>query len=197
MTLAQPARTKTKDALRNHAKLLFAERGYEGVSMRDIAGAVGIQQSAIYNHFTSKQHLLVDLLESHMHRLLGAMERAVDPDVPPPERLRQFARFHVKYQLDEPEDVFLAYMELRSLEPASKEIVIPLRDRYERTIREILQDGVSEGVFHLNDAAVVARGLLAMMTGVTIWFRDGGRLDRETVAETYVATALQAVGYQG
>ncbi len=197
MAVTQATRTNTKETLRNHARRLFAERGYEGVSMRDIAGSVGIQQSAIYNHFPSKQHLLVDLMESHMHRLLDAMYRAVESDATPVERLTQFARFHVKYQLEESDDVFLAYMELRSLEPDSKAIVIPLRNEYERTLREILEDGAKSGVFHVADAAVVARGLLAMMTGVTVWFRDGGRLDRETVANTYVTTALQAVGYKG
>ena len=60
------SRPDTGAALRTHARRLFARHGYEGVSMRDIAGALGIRQSAIYNHFPSKQHLLLDLMVSHM-----------------------------------------------------------------------------------------------------------------------------------
>ncbi len=194
MTLDQPARTNTKDDLRLHAKRLFAKHGYEGVSMRDIAGSVGIRQSAIYNHFPSKQHLLVDLMVSHMERLLDAMRTSVGTSGTPQDRLTAFARFHVTYHIDQPEDVFLAYMELRSLEPEGRAAIIPLRNAYERALRDILEAGAKDGSFTLADTSVVARALLAMLTGVTVWFREPGRLDRETVAEAYVATVLQAVG---
>lgn len=195
MTFQQPTRTNTKEDLRDHARRLFAEHGYEGVSMRDIAGSVGIRQSAIYNHFPSKQHLLVDLMTSHMERLLDAMRHAVGATGTPVERLTAFARFHVTYHIDQPEDVFLAYMELRSLEDEGRSAIVPLRNAYEKTLRDILADGARDGSFHVADTAVVARALLAMLTGVTVWFRDNGRLDRETVAEAYVKTVLQAVGY--
>ena len=54
----------TKARLLKHSRTLFARHGYEGVSMRDIAGAVGLRQSAIYNHFSCKQDLLVTLMVS-------------------------------------------------------------------------------------------------------------------------------------
>ncbi|MEO1399300.1 MAG: TetR/AcrR family transcriptional regulator [Pseudomonadota bacterium] len=194
MSLAQASRTNTKDELRRQAKRLFAQHGYEGVSMRDIAGAIGIRQSAIYNHFPSKQHLLVDLMVSHMERLLEAMRSSVGNDGSPQERLIAFARFHVTYHIDQPEDVFLAYMELRSLEKDGRAAVLPLRNAYEKTLRDILNAGTRDGMFIVSDSAVVARALLAMLTGVTVWYREPGRLDRETVAETYVETVLRAVG---
>ncbi len=194
MTVLPPARTNTKEDLRIHARRLFAAHGYEGVSMRDIAGSVGIRQSAIYNHFPSKQHLLVDLMESHMQRLLEAMHGAVGKSGTPVERLTAFARFHVTYHIDQPEDVFLAYMELRSLGDEGRTAVIPLRDAYERTLRDILEAGAKDGSFSIAQTAVTARAILAMLTGVTVWFRDGGSLDRDAVARAYVQTVLQAVG---
>lgn len=194
MPVKHAPRTNTKDDLRDHARRLFAEHGYEGVSMRDIAGSVGIRQSAIYNHFPSKQHLLVDLMVSHMERLLDAMRIAVSKSVTPVERLTAFARFHVTYHIDQPQDVFLAYMELRSLEAEGRKAIIPLRDDYERFLQETLVAGAQDGTFAIADTAVVTRAILAMLTGVTVWFRDDGRLDRDAVAEAYVATVLQAVG---
>ena len=189
------SRPNTKDELRDHARRLFARHGYEGVSMRDIAGSVGVRQSAIYNHFPSKQHLLVDLMVSHMERLLDAMRTAVKSHETPAEQLKAFAHFHVTYHIDQPEDVFLAYMELRSLEEEGRKVVLPLRDAYERTLRDILKAGHANGDFQIGDPAVVSRALLAMMTGVTVWFKDDGKLDRQAVADTYVKTAMQSVGY--
>ena len=187
-------RPDTGAALREHARRLFARHGYEGVSMRDIAGALGIRQSAIYNHFQNKQHLLLDLMVSHMDRLLAAMRTAVPEGLPAVDRLEAFARFHVAYHIDQPEDVFLAYMELRSLEEPGRARVIALRDEYETTLRRILAAGQAEGSLKVPEVGVAARAILAMLTGVTVWFRDGGALDRDRVTEAYVRMALQSVG---
>ncbi|MDA9865423.1 TetR/AcrR family transcriptional regulator, partial [bacterium] len=187
-------RTNTKAELLTHARRLFAQRGYEGVSMRDIAGSVGVRQSAIYNHFASKQILLVDLMVSHMEVLLDAVQSAVKPDDDPAKRLETFVRFHVSYHINHPDDVFLAYMELRSLEDEGRKAVLSHRDAYEQVLRDILKAGVATGAFQIGDLAVTTRGILAMLTGVTVWFRDEGRLDATAVAETYVQAALQSVG---
>lgn len=178
--------SKTKDGIRDAARVLFANRGYEGVSMRDIAEAVGIRQSGIYNHFNGKQAILVDLMVGHMDGVLERLGVAMEGKVGAQARLEAFARFHVRDHIDRPEDVFLAYMELRSLEDAGRAQVLALRDAYEGALREILNGAVS-------DPAVTARMLLAMMTGVTVWYRDGGALSREDVVETYVRGVMGAV----
>ncbi|MEO0944252.1 MAG: TetR/AcrR family transcriptional regulator [Pseudomonadota bacterium] len=188
------SRKDTKARLLEHSRTLFARHGYEGVSMRDIAGAVGLRQSAIYNHFSNKQDLLVTLMVSHMDHLLSAMTDTIADISEPTQKLEAFARFHVTYHIDHPEDVFLAYMELRSLEDHGRAAVIPLRRSYENSLRNILTRGIETGAFRIGDPAVTARALLAMLTGVTVWFREGGGLDRHTVAESYVQAVLQSVG---
>lgn len=194
MPVTQVARTNTKQELRSHAQRLFAKHGYDGVSMRDIAGSVGIRQSAIYNHFQSKQHLLVDLMVNHMHVMLDAMRVAIDFTATPKAQLESFARFHVNFQIDYSDAVFIAYMELRSLEDEGHASVVVLRDQYEQTLRGILDAGIEAGDFVVSNSSVVARGLLAMMTGVTVWYRPDGDLTRDEVTESYIATVLRAVG---
>ncbi|MDJ0639300.1 MAG: TetR/AcrR family transcriptional regulator [Paracoccaceae bacterium] len=190
----ETSRSNTKDILRDHARRLFAERGYEGVSMRDIAGSVGVQQSAIYNHFASKQHLLVDLMVDHMEDLIRSMRAAVDFRATPREQLESFVRFHVNYQLDNPDALFIAYMELRSLEPEGRETVVVLRDEYELALRGILDAGDAAGEFEVTNPAVVARCILAMMTGVTVWYKETGPLGREAVVDVFAETILRSVG---
>lgn len=194
MAAPQHTRSNTKEDLRESARQLFARHGYEGVSMRDIAGSVGIRQSAIYNHFSSKQDLLVDLMVSHMEHLLETMRAAIKPMTTPTGKLRKFAWFHVTYHIEYPRQVFLAYMELRSLEAEGKKTILPLRDAYERTLRDILIEGQKTGDFAPADPPVLSRGILAMLTGVTVWYRDNGRLDRETVANLYADTVLRSAG---
>ena len=184
----------TKTLIRQEALRLFAERGFSAVSMRELADAVGMRQGGLYNHFGSKHDLLVDLMTRHMELLLDACDAALADISDPAARLDAFVRFHVGYHLEFPRDVFIAYMELRSLEGDAREAVIGLRDRYENVLCDILKDGVGEGVFVIRDPAVHARMLLSMLTGVTAWFRDGGRLSRDVIVDCYVTGALQSVG---
>ncbi|MEC8581602.1 MAG: TetR/AcrR family transcriptional regulator [Pseudomonadota bacterium] len=186
----------TKETIRLNALRLFAKSGYSAVSMRDIANAVGIQPGAIYNHFPSKQDILVDLMMTHMVDLLAAANNAMEGVEGTRNRLVAFARFHISYQLDFPDHVFIAYMELRSLEETGRQDVYVKRDEYEAILREVLEQGVKEGTFEVANAAVQTRALLAMMTGITVWFREDGELNRDQVIDCYVQAVLQSVGIQ-
>lgn len=184
----------TKDRLRAAALMLFARHGYDGVSMRMIADAVGLRQSAIYNHFAAKQDLLVDLMVTHMERVLTEAQAALEGVTGPEARLEAFCRFHVSNHIDHPQDVFIAYMEIRSLEPEGRAELIALRNRYEGLLRDILSEGARDGTFALQDPALLTRALLAMLTGVTVWFREDGPQDKASVVEGYLQAALQAAG---
>ena len=129
-----------------------------------------------------------------MEDLLEAMRDAVHDISDPVERLERFARFHVNYHIEKPEHVFLAYMEPRSLDEDGRANVLPLRDTYESCLRKTLMKGQSLGLFHFDDAAVTARAILAMLTGITVWFRKDGPLDQATVVENYIQLTLQSVG---
>ena len=189
-----PATKDTRATIRKAALRLFAERGYNAVSMRELADAVGMRQGGLYNHFDGKQALLSDLMETHMAGLLETLDGAMAEITGTRARLKAFVRHHVSHHLNYPDDVFLAYMEVRSLDSDNRARIVALRNRYEHRLRKILEDGCADGLFRIGDAAVHARMLLAMMTGVTVWYRDNGRLTRDEVVELYLGAALQSVG---
>jgi AcrR family transcriptional regulator len=182
----------TGPRVRAAALWLFARHGYAAVSMRQIAAEVGVQAGALYLYTPDKQSLLFDLMQGHMQELLAAL--ADVPPAAPVAALDQFARFHIRFHLDRPEAVFIAYMELRNLEPANFTAIEALRRRYEEALEKILRAGVAEGVFTLPDTKLATLALIAMLTGVTNWYRDGGRLGRAEVEAIYAAMALRAVG---
>ncbi len=186
--------SETKTSLRREALRLFSERGYSAVSMRELAEAVGMRQGGIYNHFASKQALLADLMATHIRALLAAHDEAMEGRGSPREQLAAFVRHHVDYHLDFPQDVFLAYLELRNLEPENRLEIVALRDRYELALRNILSKGQAEGTFTLADPAIHARLLLSMLTGATGWYRESGPLSREEVVTCHVQAAMQSVG---
>ncbi|OWU69030.1 TetR/AcrR family transcriptional regulator [Marinibacterium profundimaris] len=183
----------TGPRIREAALRLFAEHGYAAVSMRQIAAEVGVQAGALYNYTADKQSLLAGLMRGHLEELLA--ERAAEETGPDPlARLDAFTRFHIRYHLERPEAVFIAYMELRNLSPDNFREIEVLRHAYETELETVLQDGVAQGVFDVPDPKVATLAVIAMLTGVTTWYRDTGRLSRDEVAETYCGMVRRLVG---
>ena len=161
--------------------------------MRQSAAEVGVQAGALYLYTPDKQTLLADLMADHLDDLLSALGTLALPH-DPAARLDAFARFHIGFHLDRPEAVFIAYMELRNLAPENFTRIEALRRRYEDALEAILRDGVAQGRFRIPDTRLAAMALIAMLTGVTTWYRDGGRLGRAEVAGIYADMACKAVG---
>lgn len=182
----------TGPRIRKAAERLFAQSGYAAVSMRKIAAEVGVQVGALYNYIPDKQALLFDLMDSHMRELLDARAlRDVGQDAM--ARLEDFTRFHIRFHLKRPDAVFIAYMELRNLSEANFEKVEARRRLYEEELADILQQGMDEGTCRVADVRVATRAVIAMLTGVTTWYRAEGALSAQDVEEVYWQMVRKAV----
>lgn len=184
---------ETQKRVLKEALTLFAHQGYAAVSMRQIAGQCGIQAGALYNYFPTKQSILHGLMKSHMENLLQALE-GQPKESHPIKALDAFTRFHIRYHIGKPEEVFIAYMELRNLQPEPYSEIMKLRQKYERYLRGILREGHASGAFKIDDVPVSAMAIISMMTGVNTWFRYGGRLSVEEIEKIYVNLVLSVVG---
>ena len=181
----------TGPRVRDAALRLFARHGYAAVSMRQIAGEVGVQAGALYNYTPDKQTLLFELMRDHMVELLA--ETPADVAAPAMDRLEAFVRFHIGFHHARPDAVFIAYMELRNLTPENFAEVEALRGRYEAVLEGILRDGAKTGTFDVSDPKIATLAVIAMLTGVTTWFRDEGRLTLGDVQDQYWAMVRKAV----
>lgn len=186
--------SETAQGVREAALALFARRGYAAVSMRDIAAAAGLTASSLYNHFPTKQDLLCGLMEGHMRELVAAWEAESHRYASALAAFEGFVRFHIRFHAGRSDAVFVAYMELRSLEPDNFRRIEGLRRYYEGCLRKIVAQGVESGELEVDDVPVAAMAIIAMLTGVTTWYRTGGRLTIAEIEEIYVRMALGAVG---
>lgn len=182
----------TGPKLRAAALRLFARHGYAAVSMRRIAAEIGVQVGALYNYIPDKQGLLFELMQGHLEELLAAWEALPKGDGPR-GALEAFTRFHVRFHLDRPDAVFIAYMELRNLEPGNFAEIERLRRRYETALEDILRAGAEAGEFGIADSKHASFAVIAMLTGVTTWYRDDGRLSRAEVEDLYWNMVRKAV----
>jgi len=182
----------TGPKVRDAALRLIAQHGYAAVSMRQIAAEVGIQAGALYNYTPDKQTLLFDLMQGHMTDLLTAL-KAADLQGDALARLESFTRFHIRFHLPRPDQVFVSYMELRNLSAENFLAVEALRRQYEDALESILQAGEAEGVFAVPDTRVTTMALIAMLTGISNWYRAGGRLETDKIEAIYWDMVRRAV----
>lgn len=184
----------TGPRVREAALRLFARHGYAAVSMRKIAAEVGVQAGALYNYTPDKQTLLFELMRTHMEELLAAWDATTpSPEAGAQAALEAFTRFHIRFNTQRADAVFVSYMELRNLEPENFNVIERLRRDYETAAETILRRGVTEGRFAVAEPRITAMALIAMLTGVNTWFRERGRLSLAEVEAVYWDMVRRAV----
>ncbi|WP_298267231.1 TetR/AcrR family transcriptional regulator [uncultured Bradyrhizobium sp.] len=183
----------TLEAIRKAGVRLIFEHGYEAMSLRQLAAEVGIQPGSLYNHISTKQDLLFDLVQDHINDLLRELDLALAGKADPVERLRAFVAFHVTYHMTRKREVFIANSELRSLDAKNYDAVVALRGAYEQRLAQILADGLADGVFEVVDIQVATFAIIALLTGLCTWYRPGGRLTRDAIIAAHEKLVLSGV----
>lgn len=176
---------KTMEAIRKAALSLIYRKGYEAITLRQLADAVGIQPGSLYNHVRNKQDILFDLVRDHMTTLLTEVEQAVPTNAAPLAQLEAFITFHVMYHITRREQVFIANSELRSLEAPNHSVVVGLRKRYEAVLIDILRRGGVDGSLAVTEPTIAAYAILSMLTGICTWYQPGGRKSAEQLVNLH------------
>ncbi len=158
---------------------LFAERGYHGVSIRDLTSAAGINVASFYNHFKTKEQLLfeVSLVAHDTHQayvrdaLLAAGE---DPATQLREAIRANATFHGTF----PTLAVAANAEMHALSPEHRDRVYSVRHDSARLIVAVIERGNSLGAFNCPDPWMALSAIGGMCLRIAWWYRgDTNRAD--------------------
>jgi len=168
--LAAP--TTTRERILTEASRLFAERGYDGTSTRQIADAVGIRQPSLFHHFASKQAIMEALLELTYAAPADTAEQLAAEPGPAADRLGAYVRWDVGYTLSLPYDLSAAVAGDVLEQPAFARFRGD-RDRLHAARRRIIEQGIAAGEFVPMDAAY-AQQLVAAVALQTIRLRLGG-----------------------
>ena len=135
----------TRDDILQSAAQVFRQKGFHGASMADIAEAVELKKASLYHHFTSKQEILLELLDRALEMVTERMAEVMALEIPTDEKLRLAMRTYLKTLSEQGDLVSVLLLEFRSLEPEFYSRHIPNRDRFERMWRDLIQQGVDEG----------------------------------------------------
>ena len=172
------------------ALTLFAEKGFHGTGIRDLANAAGLTTSTLYHYMANKDDLLVEIMVGAITPLKQAVERILVEVDGPAAALSAIVEHHVWVHATERLATLVADTEVRALTGERRQRVLALRDGYEQLWRKAIADGIEGGQFVAESPGVAARALLQMATGVSHWFSASGALPLDQLCRTYSDGAL-------
>ena len=154
------------------AVVAFAERGYHGVSVRDLTGAVGIKAASFYAHFESKEALLHEIMRLGHETHHAAVQAALlDAGADPRDQLRAAIRANVLFHATHPLLTIVCNSELHALAPEHRGDIIAMRRQAGVLVAAIIERGTSMGVFECADPWLAMSAIAGMGVRVAWWFR--------------------------
>lgn len=183
--------------MRRSALELFAEKGFNGTGIRDIANGAGLKTATLYHYMTNKDDLLVEMMVGAISPLNEAAKLVEREIQDPAARLAMVVEQHVWAHATDRLRTLVSDTEVRALSGANRKQVLALRDDYEAAWRAAVRVGVEAGVFQTDHVDVAARALLQMATGVSHWFSPRGKLKLEALCNVYSDWALALVRAHG
>jgi TetR/AcrR family transcriptional regulator, cholesterol catabolism regulator len=182
-----------REELTRQAARLFAERGFHGTSMGDLADALGVQKGSLYSLTGSKQELLYQTMRDGADAFYAALD-AIPEDASAVERIRHALRGHLRVVAEQLDVATVFTREWRYLDGAYRDEILAERRRYEERWRMLFQDGVEAGDLRTDvDVAAAALLVLSAANWAYTWLEPGG--DTDTLADRF--TALLVDGIRG
>lgn len=173
------------DTIKTAAINLFFQQGYFATSMSAIARACRIQKASIYYHFASKEHLLFSIMTTSMDDLMAYLAENLARAGQIEDKMRAAVRSHVNFHLTRQKETFIASSELRGLSPEHRAAIVKQRDTYESIFQELIQQGITKGIFSREDVKILSYAILTLCTAGASWFNPKGRLSVEAIAGIY------------
>jgi AcrR family transcriptional regulator len=184
--------TGTLRRLYETALVLFGDRGYHAVSVRDLVAPLGLQASSLYAHVPSKQHLLAALIrighEEHRDALrLALLESGSRPDDQIRALVRAHVHFHCRYALL----ARVCNRELGSLADEQRTEILAIRLDAERLFLDVIERGHRLGEFSSGDPILAVAAIGAMGIRVAEWWHPELAISADDVASTYAEFAVR------
>lgn len=154
-----------------HSARIFAERGFEGASIRDISRATGVSLSGLYYYFESKQKLLYLIQYNTFTFVVEQLRLRLRQAHEPKARLRMLVQNHIEYFLSHPNEMKVLSHEEGALETPFREEIAAIKRRYYALAREIFDAVAAEGVPTGLNPRVAVLSLFGMMNWIYKWHK--------------------------
>ena len=175
--------------------VLFADQGFAGSSIRDIAAAAGLQPASLYNHFASKEAMLTALLlvgnEHHTDYLLSAV---LASGAEPRSQMQALVRAHVRVHCEYSRLALIVNREEQFLPGDVQPQVAGLRARSGKLLADILERGARGGSFTPLSATITMLAIAGLGLDAARWFPYQSDVSAEGLGDIYTALTMRMLG---
>jgi AcrR family transcriptional regulator len=166
------------------AAAAFRRRGYHGASVDEIASALEMTKGNLYYYFKNKEEILFACHDYSLDVLLTLMAEVQAETAAPDVKLRKLVLAFIHVILDELQGTALT-LDLQALSPALLKRVIAKRDQFDHGMREIIQDGIDQGLFRPGDPKMIAFAMLGAVNWIPKWFDPAGPLRSDEIGQSF------------
>jgi AcrR family transcriptional regulator len=183
-----------REELSRQAARLFAQKGYHGTSVGDLAEALGVQKGSLYAHIEGKEDLLYETMRSGAAAFHSGLDE-IPERLPAPDKIRLALRAHLRVVADQLDVATVFVQEWKYLEGARLDEIVAERRRYEERIRELFREGREQSELRSDlDETAAARFFLSAANWAYTWLRPG--TDTDPIADRFFAVLLDGIrGY--
>lgn len=192
-------RQDRRDEILEAAIQCFADRGYEGATLQDIADQIGLTHPALYYYYKSKEVLLFQSAEKILIDLMAALNGA-DPgtDAPADKRLSDVVKTQINYQFDKQKIapfidsvLFGAHSKRNILSHHYLEKLRAAQRSISNLYKDIIISGQRQGLFSVPDINAVVFSIIGMISHTVYWYRPASNDDRVHILQTQAELCLK------
>ena len=183
---ADPQADTRVDILKSAAKA-FRKLGYHGATVEQIAAALHMKKGNLYYYFKNKEEILFACHQYSLDRLTHLLEEIEATGSTADAKLRRLVSAFVHTILDELHGTAL-FLDLEALSPAHLRTVIVRRDRFDRGVRRIVEEGVASGLFAApggNDVKLLTFAMMGAVNWIPRWFKPEGAATSQEIADRF------------
>jgi len=186
--------SEKKQRILEAAARLFRDKGYSATSMRDLAGAVNLKASSLYNHISSKEEILQEICLANARRFHEGMERIQAlPEEKPLARVEALLKLHIRIATQDVTSVTSFNDEWRHLSEPYLTQFLDMRRAYESFFRKVIQKGKEQGIFRSADESVVLYSLISSIRWLYDWYQPGKRLVPADLEEQLIPLLIRGI----
>ncbi len=179
--------TQTKKAqILSVSSKLFREKGYAATSVRDIAREMNMEAPSLYNHISSKQQILDELLLEVVEAFTKGMEDITESKLRDIDKLERLVALHVKLTVEHPDAIALINSEWVHLEGESKDKFVDSRDAYDKNFKKIVRACVEDGYLLDVNIDLVTFSILSTLRGLYAWSNKNKRVNQIELEQTMI-----------
>lgn len=185
--------TTRKAEIIHIASQLFKEKGYSAVTVRDIADAMGIKASSLYNHIESKQEILSVLVLDLAREFTEGMQLVLQTMNSPLQKIEQLIKLHIRITVNQSEALAALNNDWMHMQEAEVKEFVSMREAYEEHFRSIIKEGISVGQIQPRHPEVILFSILSTLRTLYLWYQKRGKLDINILERDMTAVLLRGI----